>query len=682
MLTGHAPFRGETISDTIAAVLGKDLDSTALPSSTPEGVGRLLKRCLEKDPKRRLRDLGDVDLALDTATAPAGRTEGPDRRAGPTLSLAAIGVVLALAGVAAVWTLWRKPEVGRTPVEPTRFEITPAVSFADSGQFAVSPDGRHLVFAGTGADGILRLWLRSFDSVETKPLLGTEADVVPVIPPMIWSPDSRSIAFYTGGKVRRVDRVGGAPQVLCGVPAVAVGGTWNRFGDILVGNTDGGILRCPANGGTATPVTTLTAGETKTAHLVPSFLPDGRHFIYLRVSRTETTRNGLFLGDLAAPAGAPASNRVVETGYGGTYVSATPGRGFILFIRDRSLMALPFDEQTLSPAGEPKIVASPVGAFLDTAFFSASVDALVYRGASPDYQLTWIDRRGARVGTVADPAEFVNFELSPDGTRIIAARENRLNRADRDLWMVDVARNSAMRLTADPMIEYEAAWSRDGTQIYFTLGMRQANVLVKPADGGRGSRIAIEEQAVGLPQNSQTTTLSMAPDDSGIVTALESGTDTRFDLWLLPLRDGEKATPLVQQPLDQTDGRISSDWRWLAYVSNESGAKEVFVRPVSRDAASSRATTGAAVLVSRDGGSAPRWRGDGKELFYLARNGAVMAVSTDAGVGVPTELFRPPTMLNDWDVSADGQRFLIATPTEQGAQVLTVVLNWQNGLKP
>jgi Tol biopolymer transport system component len=679
LLCGHAPFRGETISDTIAAVLAKEPDWNELPASTPKGVVRLLQRCLEKDSKRRLRDLGDVDLALEDGVAPSSVSAGPAAvRQGRGWMPLAVAAILALVSVAA-WRLWPRAEPGPASVEPTRFEITPAVNFADSGQFAVSPDGRHLVFAGTGADGALRLWLRSFDTVETRPLLGTEADIVPIIPPMFWSPDSRSIGFYTGGKVRRVERAGGAPRALCEVPGVAVGGTWNQFGDMLVGNTDGGILRCPAAGGTATPV---TVREGEIDHLVPSFLPDGRHFIYLRISRSSTVNNGLFLGDLAAPADAQPRDRIVETGFGGTYVPASAGRGLILFVRDRALMALPFDEEKLVAAGDAIPVVSAVGSFLDTAFFTASPNTLVFRGASPDYQLKWLDRRGAEAGLVGAPAEFVNFELSYDGTRVIAGRENRLNGADRDLWMVDVARNTTTRFTADLLMESEALWSRDSAQIYFTLGARRADVRVKPADGSRDARIVIDERTIGLQLNSQTTTMNMAPDDRSIVTAVESGTSGRFDLWLLPLLDQAKATPLVEQPFDQTDGRISADWRWLAYVSNESGANEVFVRPLSRDAATNRVTAGAAVLVSRSGGAAPRWRRDGKELFYLARSGAAMAVGIGAQIGEPAELFRPPAMLNDWDVSADGQRFLIATPTGLGAPALTVILNWRSGLKP
>lgn len=681
-LTGRAPFRGETISDTLAAVLEREPDWVALPSATPAGVVRLLQRCLEKDQKRRLRDLGDVDLALDSAPAsatPATPRESASRSR--SLALAAGVAVTVLAGVAAAWLLWRRPEAVGVAAEPTRFEITPAVNFADSGQFAVSPDGRHLVFAGTGADGVLRLWLRSFDSVETKPLLGTEADVVPVIPPMFWSPDSRSIGFYTGGKVRRVDRFGGVPQVVCEVPGAAIGGAWNRDGVILVGNTDGGLMRCPAAGGAPSPVTKLSAGESDADHLVPSFLPDGHHFIYLRVSRTGSSENGLFLGDLEATPDAQPSTRIVDTGFGGAYVSSAPGRGYVLFVRNGALMALPFNEQALTPAGDPVLVVSPVGAFMDTAYYSASTNAMIFRGGSPDYQLTWIDRRGATAGLVGTPAEFINLELSPDGTRIVAGRENRLNRADRDLWMLDVARNTTLRFTSDPLLESEAVWSRDSRQIYFAVGARKAEVRVKPADGSSESRMVINEETVGLDLNGQTMSMTVTPDDRALVAALESGPNARFDLWLLPLVDGSKPTRLVEQPSDQIDGRFTSDGKWLAYVSNESGANEIFVRRLSAEASTHRVSAGPPVLVSRGGGLMPRWRRDGKELFYVARSGALMAATVGTDVGVPVELFRLPAMLNDWDVSPDGQRFLIATPTQPSVQTLTVILNWQNGLK-
>ena len=412
MLTGRAPFRGDTVSDTIAAVLEREVDWTALPSTTPAGIVRLLQRCLEKDPRRRLRDLGDVDLALDAPAPaelppaqPASRREVPRTPKSGKLVGAAVVAAVALAGPAYLM-LTRENEPTGPRIDPMRFEITPAASLSDSGQFAVSPDGRHLVYAGTGTDGVLRLWVRSFGETGTRPLLGTEAEVLQQIPPMIWSPDSRFIAFITGVGVKKIDRQGGVPQLVCQVPGVAVGGSWNRDDVILLGNTAGGILRCPAAGGEAVPVTSVGAGED-IDHLMPSFLPDGRHFVYNVVGRGDPSRDGVYVGDLSVSPDKQSTTRLIATGFGSAYAPGADGRGHVLYVRERALVAVAFDETSLSTVGEPVVVASSVGTFRDTAFFTASKDSLIFREAPPDYQLAWLDRKGTVVGSIGEPAAYV-----------------------------------------------------------------------------------------------------------------------------------------------------------------------------------------------------------------------------------------------------------------------------------
>ena len=261
----------------------------------------------------------------------------------------------------------------------------------------MSPDGRHLVFAGTGDDRILRLWVKSLDAPEVRPLLGTEAEVVPVIPPMFWSPDSEFIAFYTDGKIQKVARSGGVPEVVCEVPGTAIGGSWNQQGVIIVGNASGPLMRCSAQRRNAC-VTSHASDSSMLDHMMPSFLPDGRHFIYLHVSRENPSRNGIYLGDLDLPPDRQPQERLVTTGFGAAYVPRDDRAGYVMFVRDEELLALPFDAERLAIAGEPRIVAKPVGAFLDTAFFTTSPTTVVYRGDTSDFQLTWLDRQGKVFG--------------------------------------------------------------------------------------------------------------------------------------------------------------------------------------------------------------------------------------------------------------------------------------------
>ena len=502
----------------------------------------------------------------------------------------------------------------------------------------MSPDGRHLVFAGTGDDRILRLWIKSFDAPEVRPLPGTEAEVVPVIPPMFWSPDSQFIAFYADGKIKKVSRSGGVPDVVCEVPGTAVGGSWNRQDVLIVGNATGGLLRCNARGGAASPVT-ANSGPQKADHLMPSFLPDGRHFIYLRVSRANPSRNGLYLGDLELAPDKQPEERLVETGFGGAYVPAGGGdAGYVLFVRDGALLALPFDAGQRAITGDPLTIATSVGAFLDTAFFTASPTTVVYRGVTSDFQLTWLDRQGQVLGRMGDPGPFSRLALSPDGTRAVVVRENRQNRADQDLWMVDLVRNTTTRFTADPSFESAPVWSADGTEVWYTTGTGVGAIHRKLANG-TGAAEVVQRSSDSPAINPATSTLGLAASPAGNVLTftIASPTGTRDDLWILPPRPGAKPVPLIEQDFDQIDGQISPDGRWIAYVSNESGSNEVFVRALTGGL--DAPTLGASVVVSRGGGKSPRWRADSRELLYQTLKGTIMAASIDAGsVGTPSEL--------------------------------------------
>ena len=669
MLTGRSPFARATVPDTMAAVLEHEPDWAAIPGSTPEPVMRALRACLEKDPRRRLRDFGDWTLT----THPGGqKTPAPLRR-----SWLPWAVALACCFGTGAWLLLANDREEPAPAPLIRFDVPSAVELSESGQFSVSPDGRHLVFAGTGDDRILRLWVKSFDAPEIRPLPGTEAEVVPVIPPMFWSPDSQFIAFYADDKIKRVARAGGTPDVLCEVPATAVGGAWNQQGVILVGNANGPLLRCSASGNTEASPVTANRGDVR--HLMPSFLPDGRHFVYLRVSRSDPSGNGLYLGDLDLPPDKQSGDRLLATGFGGAYVPGHNGSGHLLFVRDGALFAIAFDPDRRSIAGEPTALAAPVGAFIDTAFFTASTNAVVYRSARSDFQLTWVDRRGTVLGRVAEAGPFSGFALSPDGLRAVAVRANQLNRADQDLWMVDLVRNTTTRFTTDPSIESAPTWSPDGKEVWYMIGTGRGEILRKPTNGVTGAEIVFS--AGSSPDiNPATTTLSTTATATGNILCftVEASARTRNDLWMLRQGAGEKPVPLVQQDFDQTDGQLSPDGRWLAYVSNESGSPEVLVRTIALGTGAP--VLGESILVSRGGGKSPRWRADSRELLYQTLAGTIMSVPVPSGrIGAAVEVARVPGALSDWGLSADGQRFLVALPTKQAASPpFTVLLNWRS----
>jgi Tol biopolymer transport system component len=670
MLTGKVAFGGETVSDIIARILGGTPDWAALPAATPSAVRRLIERCLERDAKRRLRDLGDLDLAMVADAPGGGRTPSAwTRWAGG----AAIGAAMAAAATVA-FDRWRAPLDTASDPRPVRFDVAVSQRTPESNVFSVSPDGRRLVFLASGTDGVLRWWVRSLDSTEVRPLSGTEGEVAFNTSTAFWSPDGRWIGFYASGRIKRIDSQGGAVETVCEVPGVAVGGTWGSRDVIVVGNTGGGLLQCPASGGSASPVTQIDP-RPGLAHFFPTFLPDGRRLIYLRISRADPGETGVYLADLDRPPDRQPSERLWATGFGAGFVSASDRDGHLLFVRDQTLWSVPFDVDRAVVTDDPVERAGPVGSFRDGAFFAASRTTLATRGQLPDVLLAWHDRQGKRLGTVGQPGTYAGVSLSPDATMAVVLREVRLNRADQDLWMIDLARDATTRLTSAPLLESMPAWTVDGAMLVFARGHGASDVIAQPVDGSASRQILSVADFAPRRINPFLTTLSATPDGQSVVVTAEGDGNTRSDLWLLSLTSGA-IVPLLQQEGDQTQGTVSPDGRWLAYASNESGVNEVFLRPMTIAA---RPTLGAAALVSRGGGRSPRWRADSQELFYQSPGGGIFAASVAADGPAPArELFRAPGMLAHWGVTADGQRFLLGVPTQDVSPPFHIVLNWQS----
>jgi len=684
MLTGKRIFRGESVTETLASVIKNEPDWSQLPAGTPMRVRVLLQRCLQKDPKQRLRDIGDARISLEEVLS--GAPEGAAalaavvpawRRALPWAGTA----LFFLTTAALAFVHFRATP--STPGEPVRFQIPfpEGVVPAAGSHFAVSPDGRQLAFFGVGADSVSRLWVRSLDSLQARPLPGSESTISP---PFFWSPDSRFIAFDAGGKLKKIAIAGGPAQTICDVPSIVVGGSWNHDGEIIF-NLNGGILmRVSAEGGTPSPLTTLDPSRKETNHALPFFLPDGRHFIYLRES-SSPENTGAFVGSLDAKPENQNSKPLLATQFAPEYApSAGTGAGYLLFVRDRALLAQPFDPDRLEFSRGPVEIAEPVGNFLERGLFSVSANgALVYRtGGGESSQLTWLDRQG-KVQGAPTKGQGPTFDLavSPNARQVALA----MLEPSVALWLYDFPRGTTTRLTFGDSLAYGAIWSPDGNNIIFSSTRDGAlNLYKKPANGAKD-----EELILKSPEGKLATSWSR---DGRFLLYTVGDPKTKDDIWVLPLQEGGKPFPFLRTEFSESEGQFSPDGRWVAYESDESGRVEIYVRPFSLESSGAGVSAGGKWQISTDGGSDPRWRGDGKELYYLSPDRKVMAVEVAADpafrAGVPKALFQAPlaslrvTGLRQWDVTADGNHFLFTTAAAETAQApFTVVLNWPSALK-
>jgi serine/threonine protein kinase/Tol biopolymer transport system component len=658
MLTGRRCFGGEDTTETIAAIVRADPDWSRLPAATPDGVRRLLRRCLVKDPHQRLADIRDARLEIDDA-----RTLQPEPAAGPDRSrrrerLLWSAAVAALAALAAA-AFWRG---ARTPANASRTEMHLEIASpptTDPVSLALSPDGQHVVFVAS-SEGRPMLWVRSLVTGASRPIRGTDGAFLP-----FWSPDSRSLGFFAGERLLRVDLDGGPPRALVGAP-VGTGGTWNRDGVILyVVVADAPIRRVSAEGGTAS-VLPGTQDGPGLGQRFPHFLPDGRHFLYF-VAETR----GVYLGQLDAL----ERRRLLDADAAAVF--AAPGQ--VLFVREGTLFAQPFDPDRLELSGQPRPVAERVtiDARGAAAVSVSNVGSVVFRtGAlNRQRQLMWVDRSGKELGRVGDPDPNnpANPALSPDATRLALSRTIDGNT---DIWLVDLNRPVLSRFTFDAMPEIYPVWSPDGTRVAFG----------RPVIG-RGFalhvRSANESGPPMIASNSppgQVIPLDWSHD--GRFTLCRTGDiDKGWDLIGVPADGTTPWFPIAHTAFDERAGQLSPDDRFVAYESNESGRVEIFVQPL--DAAATK------TQVSNNGGGQVRWRADGRELFYIAPDGRLMSVmATIASDGRRLDLAAPQALfmtrvesvppggtLHTFAVSADGRRFLMNTFVEQGGSPIGVIVN-------
>jgi Tol biopolymer transport system component len=686
MLTGKMTFRGESVTDTLAAVLKNDPDWSQLPAATPPHVRVLLRRCLQKEARQRLQAIGDARIALDEVVTGASEPSVTSEISAPLWRRGVPWALFCVTAAALAAFAWLHEAQLRTavPAEPVKLQIPlpmkPPLRFG--GLFALSPDGRQLAFIATSADGISRIWVRALNSLEMRPLPGTES----VGPLMFWSPDSRFIAFGASGKLQKINISGGPAETVCVLNKLGVGGSWSRDGVIIFGQFLGTLMRVSAAGGVATPLTALDASHGDIAHTVPWFLPDGRHFLYVR---DRGLKVAISLGSLDAKAEEQDSGGLVEPDASVAYVpSPDSDTGQLLFLRGGTLMAQPFDTRRLELSGEPvRVMEEPVGSLWDHSLFSVSANrTLAYMSqGNVDSQLTWFDAQGKILSTVGEPGRYDGLFLSPDGTRALVSKRTPPNWKVA-LWLLDLSRGTSTVFELGPSRDdAEAVWAPDERRVIFGSDRAdQMDLYEKPMSGAEDAEALLKSNEWKIPS-------SWSPDGRFLLYTSMVG-ETKGDLWVLPLGDHKKPIPFLRTEFDEGDGHFSPDGRWVAYASDESGRYEVYVRPFSPDASREAISdAGNKRLISSGGGYLPIWRGDGKELYYIGFDGKLMAVKLTTGpafqAGVPRVLFQAPPRIpstvsvTQWGPSADGKRFLFLVPETQDPAPFTVVLNWQSALK-
>ncbi len=664
MVTGKRAFEGKTKTSLIAAIVDREPPPISqFQPLTPPAFERLVKTALEKDPDNRWQTAHDLLLQLRWI-AEAGSQAGVPvpllvrRKQREQLAWICAFLFLLTAGVFAF--LWQR--LAQEPVRRVETSILPPEKSSfnfGSGGLALSPDGQKLIFVAS-TDGKIQLWIRRLGAGTAQPLSGTAGASYP-----FWSPDSRFVAFFAGGKLRKIDSGGGPPQVICDAPN-GRGGSWNDENLILFAPSDRDpIHRVSSGGGVSTAVTQLKS-DTEFSHRWPSFLPDGKHFLFLAQSVSSERRRGrIHAGNL----GTNDRKEILITD-SPALISAS---GHLLFVRDRSLLAQPFDADGLVLTGEAFPIADRVQYVPSTtwgAFTVAKNGTLAYQsgGTSAATQLTWLDRSGKALGVLTSAGQHVNPRLSRKGDRVayeLADDET----GDSDIWIYDLARNIPTRFSFEPGREASPVWASDDARIFYCAedeGRTTWSIVQKVSSG------AGREETVLAPRTQFLSTVDIDRDGRHLsYNRIDIKSRAGRDLWIYSFAN-RQTVPLLQTRFQDMGGFFSPDGRWIAYVSDESGAREVYVQPFPPN--------GAKWQISSSGGGAPRWRRDGRELFFAGETKMMsVAVTTNESsfsAAVPQILF-DAQVLSGYDVTADGQRFLInKLVNDEVQQPVTVVLNW------
>jgi Tol biopolymer transport system component/predicted Ser/Thr protein kinase len=663
MAAGQRPFESNSPAGVIAAILRSEPPppSTLRPELSPS-IDWVIQKALAKNRDARWRAAGDIVEVLRwiargpepaIAAAPASRP----RRLMP---IVAIALVAGAAALLALAPTFRTPSAAPASIAfsilpPERGGFTATPSSVRTAQFALSPNGRRLAFVASVEHDASQLWVRELDALRPTPVAGTQGAEYP-----FWSPDGDAIGFFANGSLKRVDLGGGPPRVLAAA-AHGRGGAWSRQGVILFApDTQNSLFRIPAGGGNAAQVSHLEGTRHEASHRWPQFLADDRHFIYF-VQSTQPEQHGIYLGDL----GGAAPRRLLTSGLSAAYVA--PDR--LLFVSGGALMSAPFEWQREARVGEPSAIVSAVAG---SSNFSAAVSVsqtglLAYTSVAATSELVWVDRSGARVASLGAPAEVADFRLSPNGQQLAIAEVD-VQSHHPDIRVLDLTRGAKLRLTADEATDAASVWSPDGKRIVFRSNRGGLHDLYEAPSNGSGTRrLLLRSEYAKYPTD-------FLPDGRGIVYHTFQG-NTGSDIWLVS-PDGTQAKPLVQTPFDEMQGQVSPDGQWLAYASFETGQAEIYVR--------SLVDPGSRWQVSAGGGTDPRWRGNGHELFYVSTDWWLTQVAfADGAPSAPKRLFEmhvaPPVQpyMSNYNVSPDADRFLVKVPVHDVASMpIHLLTNW------
>ena len=674
MLTGLKLFDGETVSDTLAAVLTRDMDQATLPANMPPALRGLLRRCLERNARNRLHDIADARIVIDEVLA--GRHDEP--ASGGTQAVAQPAVVrgrwlLIAAGLAAglllglVASRW----LGRTgsdhaPPVLTQFDVRAPEETSFVRGFALSPDGRKIAFTARGADGRVTIWVRTFDALAARQLSETIGARFP-----FWAPDSRRIGYFSPEGLKWIDTAGGSPIAVAPTSPVqdVRGAAWGADDVILYSPSfTGPLLAVPANGGAPTPATRVEAGGAIGTNRFPSFLPDGRRFVFYGSSGTGTEPGSIFLGRIGSPEAkllGPAHS---------TAVFAPPG--YLIYARGDSIVAHRFDDKSETLVGDPAPIIGSMGSSLTVSGLrSLAVSGngtLIYRNDKRgSNQIVWVDRAGRELGVLPDVESAWHYapRISPDG-RFLAVSHLESRSGLGEIWVHDLARNLADRLTLGAGDDYLPAWVRpDGREIIFSSGRAKAV--------GALCRIASDRPGDGqlwLASDTAQVPSATTPDGRRVVFE-RTDPKGKVSLYIRDLDGDGEAVRLGSGSASEFSADLSPDGRWLAYVSDVTRNPEVYIRRLDG--------AGAAIRISNDGGFQPLWGRDGRELFYVDASGRLVSVPLAAGdppkPGAPAPLFDArleESTDRQYDVTADAQRFLLNRSSTKDSAPITIVLDW------
>jgi Tol biopolymer transport system component len=664
MLTGRSAFGGDTLSDTIARILERDIEWGALPPATPPAAKRLIARCLQKDPKRRLRDMGDARVELDERGADGVVVQSPAISTSRRVAWAGAGALVAALIAGGAWLALRQPPATLRPVrlsvvapQGTAFAMR---DITEHPQFVLSPDGDRLALLAAAPGERQKIWIRSFATGVAQPLAGSDG-----ANGLFWSPDGRSIGFQAQGKLRAMSLDGAAPRDLTDLSFDVSHGAWSSDGLILFTSGNGGsLVSVPASGGPVTQVTTLDAKRGETVHRWPQFLPDGR-FIYF-VSSTVAENTGVYLGSLES------RERTQLLKSAANAVFAEPG--YLLFEQNGVLARQRFDVASGSLVGAVEPLGDPIVGLRGPSYvpLSAARNGTIASWNAPltPSELMWVDRSGRVVRVLASGTRYDSPTLSPDGTRVLVTVRNTAN--DNEMWLMDAADgSSSSRVTFTRGVARFGIWGPKGSEVVYSMGTEDGPQIFRKPASGAGDEVRIP----GIARNYAVFPDDWSRDGRWLVYVVVS--ERGFDVWMVNTEQ-QKTTPLLTSAANEAQPRISPNGRWLAYASDETGTWEVYVRGFGEMQGKWQ--------ISRGGGTQPVWRGDGRELYYVDLRGGLNAVTIGGDstllASTPQLLFQTtlPNVLapfrTAYAVAPDGQRFLINAlrPNPQNSAI-TIILN-------